>query len=83
MAHYTDSNVKIMTDCHDTCLQAVSHCLDTGGDHARTQHITLLLDCAEICQTELISCCVIPSCMPACARYALKFAIAAPKIVRD
>ena len=52
MAHYTDSKVKIMTDCHDTCLQAVSHCLDTGGDHARTQHITLLLDCAEICQTE-------------------------------
>jgi hypothetical protein len=25
--------------------------LDKGGDHARTEHVTLLLDCAEICQT--------------------------------
>ena len=40
-----------MTECHDICLQTVSHCLDKGGEHARPEHITLLLDCAEICQT--------------------------------
>lgn len=32
-------------------LADVSHCLEKGGDHARSDHITLLLDCAEICQT--------------------------------
>lgn len=47
MAHHPDHNVEIMTDCHDICLQTVSHCLDKGG----TEHVTLLLDCAEICQT--------------------------------
>lgn len=39
-----------MTECHDICLQTVSHCLDKGGEHARSEHITLLLDCAETCQ---------------------------------
>jgi hypothetical protein len=51
MAHPADHNVQIMTDCHDMCVQTVPHCFDKGGDHARTEHITLLLDCAEICQT--------------------------------
>jgi hypothetical protein len=39
------------TRCHNTCLALVSHCLDRGGKHADPAHITLLLDCAEICQT--------------------------------
>jgi hypothetical protein len=51
MTHHIDHNVHTMTECHDICLQTVSHCLDKGGEHARTEHITLLLDCAEICQT--------------------------------
>ena len=51
MVQQIDSTVQIMTECHDICLQAVSHCLEKGGDHARAEHITLLLDCAEICQT--------------------------------
>ena len=51
MAHQADHNVQVMTDCHDICLQTVSHCLDKGGDHAQAEHITLLLDCAEICQS--------------------------------
>jgi hypothetical protein len=29
----------------------VAHCLEKGGRHAEPQHIRLLLDCAEICQT--------------------------------
>lgn len=51
MTHHPDHDVQIMTDCHDICLQTVSHCLDKGGEHARREHITLLLDCAEICQS--------------------------------
>ena len=38
-------------NCHSVCLQTVSHCLQMGGKHADPQHIGLLLDCAEICQT--------------------------------
>ncbi len=37
--------------CHSVCLQTVAHCLQMGGRHAEPNHITLLLDCAEICQT--------------------------------
>lgn len=38
-------------DCHRICLATVAHCLQMGGRHAEARHITLLLDCAEICQT--------------------------------
>lgn len=38
-------------DCHRICLQTVQHCLEKGGKHASPEHIRLLLDCAEICQT--------------------------------
>ena len=51
MAQHPDRHVQVMTDCHDICLQTLSHCLDKGGDHAQAEHITLLLDCVEICQT--------------------------------
>ena len=37
--------------CHDSCTETVTHCLQMGGDHAQPDHIRLLLDCAEICQT--------------------------------
>ena len=37
--------------CHSICLEAVGHCLELGGKHAERNHITTLLDCAEICQT--------------------------------
>lgn len=38
-------------DCHRICLQMISHCLEKGGKHAAPEHIRLLMDCAEICQT--------------------------------
>ncbi len=38
-------------DCHSICLQTAQHCLGLGGKHAESHHITMLLDCAEICQT--------------------------------
>ena len=38
-------------NCHSVCLQTVPYCLQMGGEHAAAPHITLPLDCAEICQT--------------------------------
>jgi hypothetical protein len=37
--------------CHDVCLSTLPYCLEQGGPHAGEAHITLLLDCANICQT--------------------------------
>ena len=39
------------SDCHHICLTTVAHCLQMGGKHADAAHITLLLDCAQICET--------------------------------
>jgi hypothetical protein len=36
---------------HSACLGLVAHCLQLGGEHTQADHIRLLLDCAEICQT--------------------------------
>jgi hypothetical protein len=38
-------------NCHNICTETITHCLEMGGDHAEPNHIRLLLDCAEICQT--------------------------------
>ena len=37
--------------CHSVCLETVAYCLEQGGKHAAADHVRLLLDCAEICQT--------------------------------
>jgi hypothetical protein len=38
-------------ECHNICLTTLNHCLHLGGKHAAPEHINLLLECAEICQT--------------------------------
>jgi hypothetical protein len=38
--------------CHKICLgMAMTHCLETGGDHTTPQHFRLMIDCAAICAT--------------------------------
>merc|ERR1711916_289563 len=39
------------SSCHIMCLKTLSHCLKKGGDHAKGEHIQLLLDCIAICQS--------------------------------
>ena len=39
------------TDCAAICEEAVQHCLEAGGEHARPGHVGLLLDCVAICRT--------------------------------
>jgi hypothetical protein len=43
--------IERCSECHNTCLETVTHCLTIGGEHAGVEHIRLLLDCAEICGT--------------------------------
>ena len=52
--HITDEMRECITrcsDCHNACVETVTHCLTIGGEHAAVDHIRLLLDCAEICAT--------------------------------
>ena len=53
MAHDSamDSGIETALHCHTVCLETINHCLTTGGEHANPDHIKLLQDCAEICQT--------------------------------
>lgn len=39
--------------CADLCAETVTHCLELGGRYAEAVHINLLLDCAEICRTNI------------------------------
>lgn len=43
--------IEVCQECHDVCLETVTHCLMKGGQHAEAGHIRLLLDCAQICAT--------------------------------
>lgn len=43
--------IQNCSDCHRVCVETVSHCLQMGGKHASPDHITLMLDCAQICHT--------------------------------
>ncbi len=43
--------IEACTRCHDVCATTTTHCLQKGGRHAEVEHLVLLLDCAEACQT--------------------------------
>lgn len=53
--HHPDDEIKkcaqLCQDCQALCIETIQHCLKLGGRHAAPQHIGLLLDCAEICET--------------------------------
>ena len=41
--------VDACTHCAAVCSETTSHCLEKGGNHAEAAHITLMLDCADVC----------------------------------
>lgn len=43
--------IQECTECHRVCLDTAQYCLQHGGENAEPEHVRLLLDCAEICQT--------------------------------
>lgn len=55
MSHHISTAMQSCIDncseCSNTCLQMVNHCLGLGGRHAEQKHIQLLAVCAEICRT--------------------------------
>jgi hypothetical protein len=51
MSDVMDTCIEECLSCHANCLDTITHCLLMGGDHALPEHITLLQDCAQICQT--------------------------------
>jgi hypothetical protein len=46
-----DRCIGACTDCHRVCLETARTCLAMGGKHAAPDHLQLLADCAQICQT--------------------------------
>ncbi len=38
-------------DCHRVCMDTAESYRQAGNDQAQMQHITMLLDCAEMCLT--------------------------------
>jgi hypothetical protein len=42
--------IQQCSECYQTCLTTLSHCLSLGGHHSEAVHIQAMYDCAEICQ---------------------------------
>lgn len=40
----------VCLECYRVCTQTVRHCLTQGGHHVDEKHLTLVMDCAEICR---------------------------------
>ena len=38
-------------DCHRACVQTLTYCTQQGGHHAEAEHLRLMMDCAQVCQT--------------------------------
>ena len=55
MPHHLTDEMKRCAEqcreCHEVCVETVRHCLERGGRHAEAEHVLLLLDCAQICDT--------------------------------
>lgn len=44
--------IEICQECQDTCQETLSeHCLKMGGKHVEKEHVKLMMDCIEACQT--------------------------------
>lgn len=37
--------------CHTQCLETLQYCAKKGGRHVEAEHLKLLSDCVQICQT--------------------------------
>ena len=35
--------------CYEECMSCIPHCLSQGGIHAEPKHLTLMMECAEMC----------------------------------
>lgn len=50
LSQRTRAAIQALQQCHTVChSMAMTHCLEMGGEHARPQHLRLMLDCAGTC----------------------------------
>jgi len=50
LSQQTADAITALQHCHAICSSmAMTHCLEMGGEHARPQHLRLMLDCAALC----------------------------------
>ena len=50
LSQLTKDAIAALQHCHAICSSmAMTHCLEMGGEHARPQHLRLMLDCAGLC----------------------------------
>jgi hypothetical protein len=35
--------------CYQECMTCIPHCLSIGGKHSEHRHITLMMECAQLC----------------------------------
>lgn len=43
--------IKATSECYTVCTETLSYSLDGGGHLFDQQHLRLLIDCCEVCQT--------------------------------
>ena len=43
--------IQLCQECHVSCIQMIGHCLRLGGRYATSDHLRLLMDCAQMCTT--------------------------------
>jgi hypothetical protein len=43
--------VQNCEECHQACVELLTYCVEKGNKHTDPEHIRILRDCAEICQT--------------------------------
>ncbi len=49
---YLQKCIKLCGDCHTVCLETLyTHCLLMGGKHTEAEHVKLMADCIQACQT--------------------------------
>jgi hypothetical protein len=42
--------IEACRDCHGSCTEMIAHCLQKGGEQAEAGPITLMQDCADLCE---------------------------------
>jgi hypothetical protein len=44
--------IEACNECRDVCEYTLyQHCLEVGGEHVEQQHVKIMADCIEMCQT--------------------------------
>lgn len=49
---HVQSCITLCWECRDECQDTLfNHCLPQGGKHAEPEHVKLMMDCIQACQT--------------------------------